>query len=158
MATLKPIILLLLLGLMLAACGKAALTPDTVVNAPKGLGIQGFDPVAYHTDEKATAGSFVFQIEYQGVIYRFASEQNKDAFEQEPRRYLPAYGGYCAYAMSNGDIVDINPRNWTVVDGQLYLNANIFAQGLFALDTRGRIERADAEWGILISSAMNAQE
>lgn len=146
MASFKPVILMLITGLMLTACGKAALTPNTVVNAPHGIAIEGFDTVAYHKDEKATIGSHTHQTEYQGILYRFASEQNKEAFERDPQRYLPAYGGYCAYAMSNGDIVGINPRNWTVIDGQLYLNANIFAQGLFAIDTGSRIERANTHW------------
>ena len=158
MAIFKPTLLVLLTALTLTACGKTALTPNTIVNAPQGIAIQGFDTVAYHRDEKATLGSHAHQTEYQGALYRFASEQNKEAFERDPRRYLPAYGGYCAYAMSNGDIVDINPRNWTVVDGQLYLNANIFAQGLFAIDTPTRIERADTHWSRLKKQALATTE
>lgn len=156
MAKLK--ILPLLIVLTLAACGKTGLTPDTTVNAPRGLGIQGFDPVAYHADKKAKPGTTQFQTAYQGVVYQFTNAQNKQAFDANPQSYLPAYGGYCAYAMSNGDIVDINPRNWTVINGQLYLNANIFAQGLFAINTDKKIREANGHWNTLISSAANRAE
>lgn len=158
MTILKSTALVLFATLTLVACGKVGLAPGAVVNNTSGVGIQGFDPVAYHTRKKATQGLARHQTEYQEVVYRFASEQNLATFKQNPDRYLPAYGGYCAYAMSNGDIVDINPRNWAVIDGQLYLNANIFAQGLFAIGTEKKIKKADGHWGTLTLSATTGQE
>lgn len=152
MVALGRYLLGLSLLILLTACGQAALTPNTVINAPSGVGIKGFDPVSYHTDGKAKRGDSKHQTEHEGVVYRFAEADNKRAFEEEPDRYLPAYGGYCAYAMSNGDIVDINPRNWRVIDGRLYLNANIFAQGLFAIDTNEKISEADEHWTRLSQS------
>lgn len=158
MANLKHFLCVLVSVLLLAACGKAELTPETIVNSPNGLAIQGFDPVAYHSYGKATQGSVRHQLEYQGIVYRFATASSRTVFEQEPERYLPAYGGYCAYAMSNGDIVDINPRNWSVIDGQLYLNANIFAQGLFAIGTEKKIKNADSHWSALKHNVTNKKE
>ncbi len=158
MTILKSTALVLFATLTLVACGKAGLAPGAVVNKTSGVGIHGFDPVAYHTRQKATQGLARHQTEYQEVVYRFASEQNLATFTQNPDRYLPAYGGYCAYAMSNGDIVDINPRNWAVIDGQLYLNANIFAQGLFSIGTEKKIEKADGHWGTLTLRATSGQE
>lgn len=141
--------------LLLSACGKGALTPATVINAPAGLGIQGFDPVTYHTTGKATRGSANRQSLFKGVIYQFATAENQSIFEANPERYLPAYGGYCAYAMSNGDIVNINPRNWAVVDGQLYLNANIVAQGLWSINRPERIAKANKRWQDLKTAAVS---
>lgn len=140
--------------LLLSACGKSILTPATLTNASAGLGIKGFDPIAYHSTSKATLGSAKHQSLFQGVVYQFATAKNRSAFEANPERYLPAYGGYCAYAMSNGDIVDINPRNWAVVDGQLYLNANIVAQGLWSINRPEKISKADRHWQDLKAAAV----
>lgn len=140
--------------LLLSACGKSALTPATLINAPAGLGIKGFDPVAYHSAGKATQGLANHQSLFQGVVYQFATAENQSMFEANPERHLPAYGGYCAYAMSNGVIVDINPRNWAVVDGKLYLNANIFAQGLWSINRQEKITKANGHWQSLKKAAV----
>ncbi len=132
--------------LLLTACGKSYVTPDTLVNAPEGLAVKGYDPVAYHRQAKAVKGSPRYQSTFEGAAYQFTNANNQRAFDTEPLRFIPAYGGYCAYAMSNGDVVDINPRNWAIVDGQLYLNANIFAQALWSLDRRGKIIKANSQW------------
>ncbi len=135
-----------LLPMLLAACGKSSLTPETVINAPTGLGIKGYDPVAYFSENKAISGDAIFQASHKGVTYHFATAENLQAFRAKPEEFLPQYGGYCAYAMSNGNIVDINPKNWSVVDSKLYLNANIFAETLFSLNKKGHIKRADQQW------------
>lgn len=140
--------------MLLAACGKGHLTPETLTNAPEGLGVQGYDPVAYHREARPVRGDARFQSIFKGTVYRFSNTENRLAFDAMPEQYLPAYGGYCAYAMSNGDIVDINPRNWATVDGKLYLNANFLAQALWSLDKPGRINRADIHWSRLKTDAV----
>ena len=139
---------------LLAACGKSYVTPETVVNAEAGIGIKGYDPVAYHAAAKPTEGTADQAYEYAGVTYHFASAENRDAFAAAPQKYLPAYGGYCAYAMSHGNVVDISPKNWAVVDGQLYLNANGFAQALWNLDRKGNIQDANRKWSALKTKAL----
>lgn len=150
----------LLCLVLLAACSKGPLTPETRVNAREGIAVKGYDVVAYHTDSKAIKGDARYEARFDGVTYHFASEANQITFEAMPNRYLPAYGGYCAYAMSNGDIVDINPKNWSVVNDRLYLNANIFAEALFSLNKQGSIKKADEHWetktsAITTTPAMN---
>ena len=131
---------------VLAACSKGPLTPETKVNVREGVAVKGYDVVAYQTEAKAVRGDSRYDVSLDGVTYHFASEANRDTFQAAPEKYLPAYGGYCAYAMSNGDIVDINPKNWSVVDNKLYLNANIFAEALFSLNKRGTIIKANEHW------------
>ena len=65
-----------------------------------GVAIQGFDPVAYFTEKRAVRGQAGIEAVYDGARYRFASVENKDTFERSPSRYVPAYGGFCAYAAS----------------------------------------------------------
>jgi hypothetical protein len=92
-----------------------------------GLAIQGYDPVAYFSNGKAIEGKKDITFEYQGILYRFASVVDRDAFKANPAKYEPQYGGWCAYAMgSSGDKVEIDPETFKVVDGKLYLFYNKF--------------------------------
>lgn len=92
-----------------------------------GLAIQGYDPVAYFTMNKAIEGKKDLSTNYNGVTYRFGSKQNKDAFMRNPGRYEPQFGGWCAYAMGKkGEKVEIDPETFKIVDGKLYLFYNKF--------------------------------
>jgi YHS domain-containing protein len=91
-------------------------------NLEKGLAIQGYDPVAYFTQQKAVKGSKQFAVQASGVLYYFSSQANKDAFLKNPAAYEPQYGGWCAYAMgATGEKVEIDPETFKVLDGKLYL-------------------------------------
>ncbi len=93
-------------------------------NTKKGVAVEGYDVVAYFNDSSAK-GSNKFQSEYEGVIYKFSSAENKKVFLDNPEEYLPAYGGWCAYAMgATGDKVDIDPKTFEIRNGKLYLFYN----------------------------------
>jgi YHS domain-containing protein len=116
-----------------------------------GLAIEGYDPVAYFPEGggKAALGDPKFETVQGGAKYRFTSEAHRTWFLAEPARYQPKYGGWCAYAMVEGDDVEIDPQSFLVQDGRLFL----FYKGLFA-DTRAKwlpkskefLPKADAEW------------
>lgn len=92
-----------------------------------GLAIQGYDPVAYFTMNKAVVGQKDLSANHNGVTYRFASKQNKDEFLRNPARYEPQFGGWCAYAMGKkGEKVEIDPETFKIVDAKLYLFYNKF--------------------------------
>ncbi|MBC7921680.1 MAG: YHS domain-containing protein [Ferruginibacter sp.] len=92
------------------------------VNLENGLAIQGYDPVAYFTGNRALRGAENHAYRYQNATYYFASQQNLEAFKKNPARYEPAYGGWCAYAMGDsGEKVSIDPETFKVKDGQLLL-------------------------------------
>ena len=76
----------------------------------------------------------------------FASQKNKELFENNPVDYLPQYGGYCAYAMSNGFVVSSDPDAFTLVDGKLYLNYSLGVRDIWSKDIPGYIESADENW------------
>ncbi|MGD9689541.1 MAG: YHS domain-containing (seleno)protein [Phycisphaerales bacterium] len=98
--------------------------------------IEGYDPVAYFPEGggKATKGTKTHSFTYRGVVYWFASQKNLDEFTKDPRKYEPAYGGWCAYAMgATGEKVEIDPKSFTITDGQLFL----FYKDLFT-DTRSK--------------------
>jgi YHS domain-containing protein len=96
-------------------------------NLEQQLAIQGYDPVAYFTQSKATKGSPKINLSHLGVIYYFSSEANKKLFEANPQKYEPQYGGWCAYAMgSNAEKVEIDPKTFKILDGKLYLFYNAY--------------------------------
>ena len=97
------------------------------VNKKKAnLAIKGYDPVAYFKEggNKATKGKKSISTNYKSVTYYFSSESNKELFLKNPARYEPAYGGWCAWAMSNGSKTEVNPKTYIVKDGRLYLFYN----------------------------------
>jgi YHS domain-containing protein len=115
-----------------------------------GLGAKGHDIVSYFVDGKPVPGKDAFVAEYAGLKWQFASAEHRDLFKAEPEKYLPQYGGFCAWGVANGKLFDVDPLNgWRVVDGKLYLNFNGDIQKMFDADTAGFISRADANWPAL---------
>jgi YHS domain-containing protein len=90
-----------------------------------GVALQGYDPVAYFLDHKAVEGKKDITTVFNGISYRFASEEHRQAFKTNPAKYEPQYGGWCAYAMgATGEKVEINPKTFKIVDGKLYVFYN----------------------------------
>lgn len=93
-------------------------------NTKKGYAANGYDVVAYF-DGKAINGSKEYSTEYDGVSFKFSSQENKDKFTQDPSQYIPQYGGYCAFAVAkSGRKISINPETFEIRDGKLYLFYN----------------------------------
>jgi len=110
------------------------------------VGVGGYDLVSYHVGEKPVRGNGNHLVVHDGVTYLFQSEENKERFERDPERYVPAYGGYCAYGVSVGKKFHGDPDVWEVVDGRLYLNLDNEIKGLWVKDIPGHIRKADAQW------------
>ena len=112
--------------------------------------LSGYDAVAYFNESKPVAGRGDFTAEYNGAEWRFASAANRDTFLEDPARYAPQYGGYCAWAVSQGYTASTDPEAWKIVDGKLYLNYSKDVQATWERDIPGNIERGDANWpGVL---------
>jgi len=108
--------------------------------------IHGYDPVAYFTDGKPVEGKSEFAFEWMGAKWLFATAAHRDAFKAAPEKYAPKYGGYCAYAVSQGHVADIDPSAWSIVDGKLYLNYDKDIQKKWQADVPGYIKKADKNW------------
>ena len=109
-------------------------------------GISGYDPVAYFTDGKPMRGSGYHVAEFDGVTYAFASEEHKDMFNANPKKYVPMYGGYCAYGVAVGKKFVADPTVWKVVGGKLYLNLDKGIQSKWNKDIPGYIKTGDKNW------------
>ncbi len=135
----------------LAATLFSAVMAGAVLAAPVnktlfGTAIDGYDTVAYHTVGKPVEGSKKFTHDWMDATWRFASANNRNLFAANPHKYAPAYGGYCAYGVSQGAKVDIDPEAWRIVDGTLYLNVNKDVQRVWQQDIPGYIALADRKW------------
>ena len=134
-----------LLALMLLS--SSAFSGDLVnVAGASRIALNGYDPVAFFTDAKPVIGSPFIKGSYQGTDYLFATEDHKTLFLANPEKYAPQYGGYCAYAVSQGKTADIEPDAWTIFEGRLYLNLNKDVQRLWERDMRDYIRMADDNW------------
>jgi YHS domain-containing protein len=123
-----------------------AASPEIFTGLVKGVAVGGYDPVAYFTERKAVPGKPDITYFWKGAAWRFASEQNRDAFKAAPAKYAPQYGGYCAYAVALGSTAQGDPKSWHIVDGKLYLNLSPAVQKLWEKDIPGYIKSADKNW------------
>jgi hypothetical protein len=117
----------------------------------RGLAIKGYDPVAFFKDGKPVEGSGKYEFEWKEARWRFASAEHRNLFKANPEIYTPRYGGYCAWAVSQGDTASVDPKKaWNIVEGRLYLNYNVEIKDKWEKDIPGNIKKADANWpGVL---------
>lgn len=109
----------------------------------------GADVVAYfglEAGENGLRGSDDFVTEWDGAKWRFASAENKAAFEANPDKYAPQFGGYCSYAVSQGYTAHGDRNAWTVHNGKLYLNYNKSVRRRWSGDIPGNVAKGDANW------------
>lgn len=111
--------------------------------------IGGYDVVAYFTDGKAVRGKPEFSQAYRGAKWLFATAAHRDQFAKAPSKYAPRYDGYCAYGVSNGYLVPVDPQAFTVRDGVLYLNYSLKIRADWLSDVDARIRTADAKFPAL---------
>jgi YHS domain-containing protein len=126
--------------------GAFARLPEIYTGILSATAVGGYDPVAYFTDGKPTPGKAEFSHTWKGITWRFANAGNRDAFKAKPEAYAPQYGGYCAWAVSQGYTAKGDPNAWSIVDGKLYLNYNADVQKTWQKDASGNITKADRNW------------
>lgn len=121
-----------------------AKSPETF--AVGGMAIHGYDPVAYFLQDDAIKGDGSHRFEWKGAEWRFATAENLELFRADPERWAPQYGGYCAYAMADGNLVEIDPDQFSIRDEKLYLNYSAWVSARWKLRANHYIARADANW------------
>ena len=121
----------------------ASFANDVAISTP---GLSGYDPVAYFTDGKAVRGSGFHVAVHNGVTYAFATDEHKTMFTKSPEKYLPAYGGYCAYGVAVGKKFVADPERWKIVEGKLYLNLDKGIQQKWEKDIPGYIMKSEKYW------------
>lgn len=138
----------LIILLLIITSSLSAQTID--YNLKKGYVANGYDVVAYFNN-KAIEGDKKFTTSFDGVKYKFSSKENLEAFNKNPKKYIPQYGGYCAYAIAvKNDKVSINPKTFQIKDGKLYLFYNAWGTNTLNLwkqeNEDALKEKADKNW------------
>lgn len=121
----------------------------------KGIAIKGYDTVAYFTQNAAVAGSDEFKTEWNHATWLFSSQEHKDLFEANPEKYAPQFGGYCAYAVAKDSFAKIDPSQFTVLDGKLYLNFNARINKKWLKNRDQFIIDANENWPGLLEEALD---
>lgn len=119
-----------------------------------GVAIKGYDPVAYFTDSKPMMGDKMYSYKWNDATWQFASEKHLNIFKENPDKYAPCYGGYCAYGVSKNALFSTDPKVWKIVDGKLYLNKNEDVGKLFNKDVKSAVMEADKNWKGLNKAGM----
>lgn len=114
--------------------------------------VQGYDVVAYFTEHKAVKGLKEFTTLHAGEAWYFASAENLKTFKVSPEKYVPQFGGYCAYGMSRGYKAKTDPEAWTIVEDKLYLNYNLEVRNIWNEKQREFINKANSNWPTVKSS------
>ncbi|MDP4264900.1 MAG: YHS domain-containing (seleno)protein [Bacteroidota bacterium] len=117
----------------------------------KGVIIEGYDPVAYFTDNKPLKGSEQFTANYEGATYWFASAEHAELFKKDPKKYAPQYGAFCGYAVSIGKLRPVDPLIYQIEDGRLILQHTQEAYDLFNKDLKESTAKADTNWPVIVS-------
>jgi YHS domain-containing protein len=114
--------------------------------------INGYDPVGYFTDNKSVMGEKNFSYKWNGALWYFANKEHMEMFKENPGKYAPQYGGFCAYALTKDKLMNTDPNDWQILNGKLYLCTNDKAHRLWEKDSKENIKKADKNWSKLNSN------
>ncbi len=139
-------------GLLLAFASVSAMAGKDPVYTSffSDTALKGYDPVSYFVNGEAREGDKQYSTQYSGATWLFESAANRDKFVAAPEDFAPQYGGYCAWAVSQGYTASGDPTVWQIVDDKLYVNYNDEVGATWRKDPKGFIVLADKNWpGVL---------
>lgn len=117
-------------------------------SASAQLQIDGYDPVSYFTGSPAK-GSASITVEHKGKVYAFVSKASADKFRKNPAKYVPQFGGNCAFGMVFGQRSRVDPKVWKIVNGKLYMHINSATQRRWLKKQQPYIQKAESVWSRL---------
>lgn len=110
----------------------------------------GYDAVSYFNGNAPVLGQSDYTLMWKGAEWHFASAENREAFERDPRAFAPQFGGYCAYAMSQGKLSSTDPNAWKVVNGRLYLTHSPAVERVWSSASAEYIRLAEGYWPVIL--------
>ncbi len=113
--------------------------------------INGYDSVAYFTQSAPVKGLDAHTFDYKGAKWKFSNAANLELFKANPEKYAPQYGGYCAFAAAKNSLAKVDPTQFSVHEGKLYLNYDASIQKDWLKDRADLIKKADANFPALIA-------
>ena len=143
------VLILMTTALLPVTVSEGAADAVEPIFSDKGAAIKGYDPVAYFDQGAPAKGSAGVTDEWNGATWHFVNKTNRDKFAANPAAYAPQYGGYCAWAVSQGKTAPIDPEAWEIVEGKLFLNYNSRIQKKWQKDRDNLKKKADQNWPTL---------
>ena len=133
-------------SLPVLAGGSAALGGSSPVYTEVGIAIRGADAVAYFRGLGPVAGTVTERVRWRGAVWLFATPEHREAFERDPRRFAPRFGGYCAYTLSQGELAPADPHAFKIHEGRLYLVRSRAIRTVWLKNLTHNIRRAEQHW------------
>lgn len=124
---------------------RAVQTPEIFTDF-QGRALKGYDTVAYHLLRKPVRGEEAFYAKWKDATWLFSTPANRARFLEDPDRWAPQYGGYCAWAIAKGMTRPINPKIFRIFDDKLYLNLNMKVHREWLAKRHSFIADADERW------------
>ncbi|MEL7346209.1 MAG: YHS domain-containing (seleno)protein [Pseudomonadota bacterium] len=137
--------------LVLAGLWAGAVYGDPINTGPSGIALSGYDVTSYFGAAGPQPGSYSFQARHDGATYLFASAANRARFLATPERYLPAYGGHCSLGVTAGEMLEVDPTAYRVVNGRLFLQLDHGTRMIWMLDEKANIAVADTMWPTVVT-------
>lgn len=138
--------LVLVSGMLVSSLSFATVATSTNDN---DVILSGYDAVSYFTKAAPTQGVSSISAVYNGAIYHFASEENRDLFKAAPAKYAPQYGGFCAFGTTLSRKIPVNPKVYEVIDGKLFVQSSPKALELFQPEKVSKITTANKNWEVI---------
>lgn len=142
------VVTVLCVGSFFGLAGGALARPfDTIDDRRDArLMLGGYDPISYYRQARPTLGRPEIRVELDGVVYRFASESARTEFQRDPARWLPAFGGHCAYGMVHALPIHARADIFEILDGRLYLFASERSRAWFLMERELNLQLASRWW------------
>lgn len=112
----------------------------------QNIAINGYDVVSYFREKLAVLGNNKITAEYNGNTWQFRDSTNLETFLQNPEKFVPQYGGYCAYGTKFGLLYESDPRVFSIIDKKLYLTLDTAARKKWESQSENNILKADKKW------------
>ncbi len=145
--TLANIALISVLALGISGCVKKA-EPAAIMSVEQ-VALEGYDPVAYFASGSAHKANGSYSYSYEGLNWYFESSDNLESFKADPAKYIPVFGGFCAYELADEELVYSKPEFWHIHNGQVYLFSRKSALEEWFRDMDTMILKAQAQWDAL---------
>lgn len=134
---------LLFAAALLILCGFICPSSTQAADTGEPLALQGYDPVAYFTDGKASRGSEQYQVSWDGARYQFVTPEHQEAFRREPEKFTPQFAGLCTMGLGAGKRVTADPEAWLIMEGKLYLFSSTAARDKFLQNPTDYLAKAE---------------
>ena len=139
-----PALKIIVTAVLLAVIQPSSASASGISCSCGNKAISGYDPVGYFNEGRSIKGSGLFQASHNDANWRFTSEDNLKAFKQSPEKYIPQYGGYCAWKSTEGITSKANPTIWKMINGRLYFFSSTASRSKWEKDLDKHLRHAAA--------------